>query len=162
MSRIRNHLICHPHTCDVSRCCWCLQAGQGRSLGRGSTGPLVGRLCHRLRLHVRVLEQGPAGAFPPGDRQRLAPDVREVLRPRLGVSVPAQPPAHQLRGPADWQSGLHDTRLVVTLGTSVVLTTAEYIFCMKILMLLTFPPQYLTSVLQKLLCMLLVFLPPIR
>lgn len=105
---------------------WCLQVGQRRSLGRSSTGSLIGRVRHRLRLHVRVLEQGSAGAFPPGDRQRLAPDVWEVLRPRLGIPVSAQPPAHQLRGPAHWQSGLHDTRLVMALGMSMeIQTTAE-------------------------------------
>lgn len=114
---------------------WCLQAGQRRPLGWGSAGPLVGRLCNCLRLPVRVLEQEPAGAVPPGDRQRLALDVREVLRPRLGIPVPAQPPAHQLCGPADRQSGLHDTRLVVALETSVVPITAKDIFCMNILAL---------------------------
>lgn len=104
---------------------WCSQVGQRCSLGWSSVGSLVGWICHRLRLHARVLEQGSAGAFPPGDRQCFAPNVWEVLRQRLGISVPAQSPAHQLRGPAHWQSGLHDTRLVKALGGSAIQTIAQ-------------------------------------
>ncbi len=88
------------------------QVGQRCPLGWSSFGALFSRVCHCLRLSVWVLEQGPTGAFPPGDRQRVTPDVREVLRPRLGVPVPAQPPAHQLRGSAHRKPGLHDPRSV--------------------------------------------------
>lgn len=99
------------HIC-LMPCCFCLQVGERCSLGWSSFGTLFGWVCHCLWLPVWVLEQGPAGAFPPGDRKRVTPDVREVVRPRLGVPVPAQPPAHQLCGSADRQPGLHDPRLV--------------------------------------------------
>lgn len=89
-----------------------LQAGQRRPVGWGSSGALFGRVCHCLRLPVWILEQGPAGAVPPGDRQCFTPDVREVLRPRLGVPVPAQPSAHQLCGAAHREPGIHEPRSV--------------------------------------------------
>lgn len=101
----------------VSYCC--LQVGQRCSVGWSSRGPLFGGVCHRIRLPLRVLKQVPAGALPPGDWQRIPADVREVLCPRLGVPVPAQPPAHQLCGPADRKPGLHEPRLVASMFSSI-------------------------------------------
>lgn len=89
-----------------------LQVGQRCTLGWSPFGTLFSWVCHRIWLPVRVLEQGPAGAFHPGDRQCVTPHVWEVLRPRLGVPVPAQPPAHQLCCSAHRKPGLHDPRLV--------------------------------------------------
>lgn len=89
-----------------------LQVGQRCTLGWSTFGTLFSWVCHRIWLPVRVLEQGPAGALHPGDWQCVTPHVWEVLRPRLGVPVPAQPPAHQLCCSAHRKPGLHDPRLV--------------------------------------------------
>lgn len=89
-----------------------LQVGQRCTLGWSPFGTLFSWVCHRIWLPVWVLEQGPAGAFHPGDRQCVTAHVWEVLRPRLGVPVPAQPPAHQLCRSAHRKPCLHDPRLV--------------------------------------------------
>lgn len=88
-------------------------------MGWSSCGPLFGGVCHRIRLPLWVPKQVPAGALPPGDWQRIPADVREVLRPRLGVPVPAQPPAYQLCGPANGKPGLHEPRLVASMFSSI-------------------------------------------
>lgn len=84
------------------------QVGERCAVGWGAHGSLLSGLCHSLWLPLWVPEQTPAGALPAGHWQRLALHVWEVLSPRLGLSVPAQPPANELCGSSNRQPRPHD------------------------------------------------------
>lgn len=91
-----------------------LQAGERRSLGWSPACSLPGWFCHRLRLLVQLLEQDTTGEVSWSDRQRLGIYVRNVIQERMGVSVPAQSPAHQLHGLAHGKPGSDESRCVWT------------------------------------------------
>lgn len=99
-------LICMVH--------FLLQAGEGCSLGWSPTRSLPGWFCHCLWLLVQLPKQDATGEVSWSDCQCVRVYVWNIIQERMGISVPAQSPAHQLSGLAHGKPSSDESRWVWT------------------------------------------------